>query len=166
MKLKSILGLSLLAIGLSSCGSRFNSAEELAVPVIHAIQDDSYCKLEKLQPDMHDVNGAFDNNKGTVGFVYYNKYTKSYRQETLHAKIHTCLDIINTISKDNKLKWDDVTMTAPKVENAPDNESNYSIVSVNLHFPEGGDWTLSYHATQENSKWYLLDDVYFVKQSK
>jgi hypothetical protein len=161
MKIKYFFGLFIITAVLSSCGARVNNAEELAVPIIQAIQSDNVGKLDCMLPPYDQVNPVFASNKGTVGWVYYNKYTKDYREKALRARIRTNMDIIKTISTDNGLDWDNVKYTEPKKEDVTDSLSSYSIVTTHLQFPKGGEYELKYHAAQSNGKWYLLDDIYF-----
>jgi hypothetical protein len=161
MKIKFIFGLFILALGFSSCGARMNNAEELTVPIIQSIQNDDECKLEKMLPPESEVNSVFASNKGTVGWVYYNKYTKDYREKHLKARIRTNLDIIKTISKDNDLDWDNVEYSKPEKQEVNDSLSGYTIVTTHLKFPKGKPYELKYTTAMSNGKWFLLDDIYF-----
>jgi hypothetical protein len=160
MKIKYFFGLFILTLVLSSCGARFNNPEDLAVPIIQGIQNDNLTKLNCMLPPEDQVNTLFASNKGTVGWVYYNKYTKDYREKALRARIATNIDIIKTISKDNNLDWDNVKYSAPTKEDVNDSLSSYTIVTTHLQFPKG-EYELKYHAAMANGKWYLLDDIYF-----
>ncbi len=161
MKIKYLLTIGLMGLLLSSCGGRYNSAEELTVPILQAIKADNPGKLVKLLPPADKINPIFAADKGTVGWVYYNKYTKDYREKQLRGRLRTNMDIIKTISDENKLDWDNVEYSAPQKEDVTDSLSSYSIVTTHLKFPAGGTYDLKYHAANENGKWYLLDDIYF-----
>lgn len=161
MKIKYLLSIGFMAIVLSSCGGRYNNAEELTVPILQAIKADNAEKLVKLLPPKDKINPVFAANKGTVGWCYYNKYTKDYREMQLRARLRTNLDIIKTISADNKLDWDNVEFSTPQKDDVTDSISSYSIISTHLKFPTGGTYDLKFHAANENGKWYLLDDIYF-----
>ena len=161
MKIKYFISLCFIAAVLSSCGGRYNNAEELTVPVLQAIKADDMGKLEQLLPPKDKINNVFTANKGTVGWTYYNKYGKDYHEMHLLARLRTNMDIIKTISDANKLDWDNVEYTAPKKDDVTDSLSSYSIISTNLKFPSGGEYELKFHAANDNGKWYLLDDLYF-----
>ena len=161
MKVKYLLSICLMALLLSSCGGRYNNAEELTVPILQAIKSDNCEKLVKMLPPADKINSVFTANKGTVGWVYYNKYTKDYREMQLRARLRTNLDIIKTITADNKLDWDNVEYSAPTKDDVTDSLSSYSIISTHLKFPTGGTYDLKFHAANDNGKWYLLDDIYF-----
>jgi hypothetical protein len=161
MKINNIFGLFIIALVLSSCGARVNNPEELTVPIIQAIQSDNVGKLDCMLPPYSEVNPVFASNKGTVGWVYYNKYTQDYREKALRARVRTNMDIIKTISADNQLDWETATYTAPTKEDINDSLSGYTIVTTHLKFSKGGEYELKYHTAQSNGKWYLLDDIYF-----
>jgi|GEM_PF-3439792 len=161
MKIKYLLSLGIMAVLLSSCGGRYNSAEELTVPILQAIKADNPGKLVKMLPPDDKINSIYAVDKGTVGWVYYNKYTKDYREKHLRGRLYVNFDIIKTISDENKLDWDNVEYSTPQKEDVTDSLSSYTVVTTNLKFPSGGSYVLQYHAANENGKWYLLDDIYF-----
>ncbi len=161
MKIRYFISLCFFAVVLSSCGGRYNNAEELTVPILQAIKADDMGKLKHLLPPIDKVNPVFANNKGTVGWVYYNKYGKDYHKMQLIARLRTNMDIIKTISDENKLDWDNVEYTKPTKDDVTDSLSSYSIVTTNLKFPSGGEYELKFHCANDNGKWYLLDDLYF-----
>jgi len=60
MKIKYLLSICLMALLLSSCGGRYNNAEELTVPILQAIKSDNCEKLVKLLPPKDKINPVFD----------------------------------------------------------------------------------------------------------
>jgi hypothetical protein len=162
MKIRNIFLLIILAAALSSCGARVNNPEELTVPILQAIKSDNIGKLEAMLPPDKDVNAVFTNNKGDLGWAYYNKYTKDYREKHLHARIRTCMDIIKTISAQDGLDWENVEYTAPpKKQDVSDSITTYTLVTTHLKFTGNKEYELSYKAAQADGKWYLIDDIYF-----
>jgi hypothetical protein len=161
MKIRYLFFLFIVGAGLSSCGSRVNNAEELTVPILQAIKSDNINRLEDMLPPEGEVNAVFAANKGEVGWVYYNKYTKDYREKHLHARVRTNLDIIKTISENDGLDWENVKYTLPTKKDVNDSMSGYSIVTTHLQFPNNKEYDLTYTAASSNGKWYLLDDINF-----
>src|SRR5262245_24832323 len=108
MKLTRIALISLASLAFASCGSRFNNAEELTIPVLQAVKANDVDRLTCLIPTEKEVNEAFASNPMQVGFVYFNKYSKSYNREYLEGHMRTSMDIIEGISKNEDLDWDGV----------------------------------------------------------
>jgi hypothetical protein len=161
MKLKSTVLLFLLALGLSSCGSRYNNPEELTVPIIQALQSDDFGKIECMLPNQKQINETFEGNRGTLGYVFYNKYTKSYRMETLLAHLRTSMDIIKTMSKENNLDWENVTYSEPKRADASGDDVNNTVVTTHLKFDKAV-YDLSFRAINIDNRWCILDDIYLI----
>lgn len=163
MKIKYILSLSLLLVCFSACNFNYRGkAEDIAIPLIQALQDNDEDDAECLLPPDKHINEVFANNKGVMADVYYNKYSQSYRKDNLLAKIAADFDIAEYLTNQNKLNWDKVALGAVNVEDSQQENTNYSIVTANLRFPEG-DYILRYNATQHKGQWYLLNGFYFGK---
>lgn len=161
MKIRHLIAIIILGITFGSCGARFNNPEELTVPILQAVKNNDVNRLMCLQPPLDAINPVFSANKGTVGWTYYNKYTQSYRDMQLKGRVRTNLDIINTITEENKLDWDKVEYSAPQKDEVNDSLSSYTIVTTDLKFPGGSVYQLKYHAAIAKGRWYLLDDIYF-----
>ena len=166
MKLTKVVLLVLVTFALASCGSRFNNPEELTVPVIHGIQAESVGKLACLLPSIKDVNGALNANVAEAGGTYFNKYTKSYREDYLVGHIKSNLDLINDVSKANGLDWSTAEYSKPERTDATDDGTSYATVSTIIHFAKGGDYDLKFKTVNYNSKWFLFDDIWFAKAVK
>lgn len=166
MRIQTILGIGLFGLMFASCGKSNYLAEDLMIPVIHAVQADDYEDLEDLMPGPDRVNEVFAGNTGNLGPNYYNKYTRSYRHLSMLTGLHTDFDLIRDISETNKLDWDDVKIGGVNKEDVSDSTTSYTRVTASLRFPKGGDYTLSYNTIQHNGIWYLLDDVSFRRRDE
>ncbi|MCX6350827.1 MAG: hypothetical protein NTX03_03085 [Bacteroidetes bacterium] len=153
--------LSFAGVLLTSCTSYRTKAEEVAIPLIRALQDDDANDAKCLLPAKSELSSVFDANKGAVGYVYYNKYRQSYSYEVLASKVATDFDIISKITKEQKLDWSGVRYGIPKVEEVATDDANYSKVSVSLQFPGNKVYSLSYNAVRAGGNWCLFNDIYF-----
>jgi hypothetical protein len=164
MKIKNIMMAGLAVLMLSSCGSRYNNPEELAIPVIRAIQDDDAGDLQGMLPGINDVNPIFEQNPKLLGITFFNKYKKSYRLGQLKAAMRIDMDIINTMSKEQNLDWDKVGVGSVKKEDISEEGKSYTKVTADLMFPDAGQYELTYNAINYDSKWHLLNEVYLMKR--
>lgn len=164
MKIRYILSLVTLLAFVSSCNMNYRGkAEDIAIPLIQALQDNDEDDAECLLPPDKHINDIFANNKGLVADVYYNKYSRSYRKDNLIAKVTADFEIAEYLTNQQKLNWDKVAIGAVTTEDSQQENTNYSIVTANLRFPEG-DYILRYNATQHKGQWYLMNGFYFGKQ--
>ena len=165
MKLK-FLFIPVLAVLLSSCHfTYYNKPEDLAVPIVKALQDqdadDAFC----LIPGRDDIEEVVNSNSGLFGATYYNKYSKDYRYEALKGKLTADFEIARSISEREKLDWSNVLIGGVNAEDVNDDAASYSRVKVNLRF-YGGDYLMQYNAVKtRNHGWYLANDVNFSKAS-
>ncbi|RYD78015.1 MAG: hypothetical protein EOP53_11970 [Sphingobacteriales bacterium] len=166
MKIQTLLGIGILGLFLGSCSKSAYLAEDLTLPVIHAIQDNDLDDLECLMPGEDRVNQVYSGNLGNLGPNYYNKYTKEYRHLSMKTGLFTDLALIQDISKSNDLNWDDVQLGGVTKEDVSDSAIGYTRVIANLRFPKGGDYKMSYNTIQYNGIWYLLDDISFRRADK
>jgi hypothetical protein len=165
MKLKNILLIFASGLVLSSCGSRYNNPEELAVPVVRAIQHDDAGDLQCMLPGIEDVNAIFEQNPELLGITFYNKYTKSYRLGELKAAMRIDLDVIDRMSKEQNLDWDKVGLGNVTKEDVTDAGKSYTKVTADLMFPDAGTYKLVYNVVNYNSKWFLLNEVSLQKRT-
>jgi hypothetical protein len=160
MKIQTLLGIGLFGLLFTtSCSKSAYLAEDLTIPVIHAVQDNDYEDLECYQPSTSNINEVFAGNTWNLGPNYYNKYTRSYRQLSMETALYTDFHIIKEQTDMNGLNWDDVQLGGVSKEDISDSAVSYTKVTANLRFPKGGDYKLSYNTIQYNGIWYLLDDV-------
>jgi hypothetical protein len=166
MKLRSLLGIAAVtALFTSSCNSHYKS-DDLAIPVLQAIQDNDFDDLKCMVPNDDIINEVFNGNTAALGGNFYNKYTSEYRKLSLETALHNDLEMIQDISKQNNLDWDNAGWGAVKSENITDSAASYTRVTIPLQFKDGGEYTLSYKTVQYNGIWYLLDDLYLERVRK
>ena len=152
---------SLVLTGCSS-GTRYK-AEDLAIPILQAVEDGDWEDLVELLPEEDDIDKVFASNQGLLGNTYYNKYTTEYRWESLKANIVTDLDATHYISELNNLDWDRVQYDNNIVTEEIYEGGIYTKCIVKLSFPEAGEgWQLEYNAVNVDGTWYLLDGIYFL----
>lgn len=166
MKLRSLAGIFAATVALTtSCSSSRYKAEDLAVPVLQAIQDNDFDDLECMLPSDKVVNEVFASNTAALGGNFYNKYTRSYRRLNLATAIHNDLEMIHDISTQNNLNWNDAQWGSVTKEDVTDSAASYTRLTVPLKFGTN-EYTLSIKTAQYNGIWYLLDDIYMTKTRK
>ena len=133
MKISSFAALFLFIAFLSSCTSYRQKPEELTVPLIQAIQGNDYGKIRNMLTPQADVNELFAKNKAKLGFVYYNKYTKLYRYQTLIANSRVDFDRIQDYTKQYGLDWDQVQLGEVTKQDVKDSMSDYSLLIDQAH---------------------------------
>jgi len=163
MKISRLAPLFLLIALFSSCTSYRNKAEELTLPIIQGIQGDNYDKIKCLLTPKENVNELFAKNKSKLGWIYYNKYTESYRYQTLIANSRVDFDRIQDYSKQYGLDWSQVQLGEVTKQDVSDSMSDYSLLEAKLSFPKGL-YVLKFDAAHIAGNWYLLHNIMIYPQ--
>ena len=164
MKSRIFLAIVVAGLFLTSCHFTYRAkADEIAVPLIRALQDNEASEAFCLIPTKDVIDEVVTNNAGIMGNPYYNKYATDYRTETLKAKITADFDIANTITKKDGLDWSKVEIGNTNTEEMSVDGATFNRVTVNLRFGNT-EYMLAYNAVKSESRgWFLGNDVYFGK---
>ncbi len=164
MKSRILVVIVFAGLLLSSCHFTYHSkADELALPLVRTLQDNSPKEAFCLIPTHDVMDEVVTNNAGVLGNPYYNKYSTDYRTGTLKAKLTADFDIANTISKKDGLDWGKVLIGNVTTDEVNVDGTTYNRVTVNLRFPSG-DYMMQYNAVKSQTRgWFLGNDVYFGK---
>jgi hypothetical protein len=165
MKSKYFILTLLAGLFLTSCHFTYrNKPEELAIPIVRALQDNDAKNAFCLIPSKDVIDEVVNNNPSVMGNPYYNKYSTDYRLATLKGKLVSDFDIAHTVSSKAGLDWDKVLIGNVTTDEVNQEGGTYTKVTVNLRFPSGGDYIVQYNALKSQSRgWFLGNDVYFGK---
>ncbi len=165
MKIKIFILSLVAAFTLSSCnfGYRYK-AEDLALPILKALQHNNVDRAIDLLPLRKDINSLTYGNPALLGMQYYNKYSQTYNYKNLVAKMTSDFSTAQYLTKANNLEWKDVQVGSITPEEVNADGAGYTRVTVDLKFP-GGNWIMAYNAIKSQSNgWFLANDVYLAKK--